>query len=283
MFRTVVVALDLSPAEQPIIECLPDLQKWGVARIVLAHVIQIGYGQGAGYGHEADYQAWLEKSAEPLRAAGLEVSIALRASGVPADEILAVAEEYEADLLVIGSRSRNMVRALFLGSVAREVIRMTKRPLLLQWVEPTADATRVHCEAVCRDLLAQPLLATDFSRHASAAEAAAAAISGKAGHILCLSVLTPQALEDTPALPVMARAALEAIVARIAACGGEGECVIETGEPTATIVRVAGDRGCSLLIVGKHGQNWIEGTVIGSTAAQLCETARRPVLMVPLG
>lgn len=34
--------------------------------------------------------------------------------------------------------------------------------------------------------------------------------------------------------------------------------------------------------VGKHGRGWVESMAIGSTAANLCEIARRPVLVVPL-
>jgi ACR3 family arsenite transporter len=44
---------------------LPDLGRWGIESVVLAHVIRIGYAQGAGYAHEDDYQAWLENDATP--------------------------------------------------------------------------------------------------------------------------------------------------------------------------------------------------------------------------
>lgn len=43
----------------------------------------------------------------------------------------------------------------------------------------------------------------------------------------------------------------------------------------------AADSDTDLIIVGKHGQNWVKSMTIGSTAANLCEIARRPVLMVP--
>jgi nucleotide-binding universal stress UspA family protein len=283
MFETALVALDLSPAEWPIIDCLPDLRRWGIEKVILTHVIQVGYAQGAGYGHEEDYKAWLEECAAPIRVEGLKVAVSVRASGVPADEILAVADEVNASLLVIGSRGQNMVRTLFLGSVAREVIRRTTRPLLLEWVEPTADATQAHCEAVCRDTLGHVLLATDLSKHAGAAEAAAVALAGKAVQTDCLTVLAPAALDATPALPVMAKAALGAIMDRITTAGGRGEILVADGEAAETIASIAMERQCSLMIVGKQGQNWVEGMMIGSTAARLCETARRPVLMVPLG
>jgi nucleotide-binding universal stress UspA family protein len=37
----------------------------------------------------------------------------------------------------------------------------------------------------------------------------------------------------------------------------------------------------SQIVVGKRGQNPLASLVIGSTAANLCEIAGRPVLMVP--
>jgi nucleotide-binding universal stress UspA family protein len=54
------------------------------------------------------------------------------------------------------------------------------------------------------------------------------------------------------------------------------------GEPAPGIARIAGEKAVGLIIVGKHGQGWLDSLLIGSTAAAVCETARRPVLMVPL-
>jgi hypothetical protein len=55
MFRTALVALDLSPAEAPMLECLAYLQSWGVRRAVLTHVIKVGYMQGSTYGSREEY------------------------------------------------------------------------------------------------------------------------------------------------------------------------------------------------------------------------------------
>ncbi|HUF20036.1 MAG TPA: universal stress protein [Burkholderiales bacterium] len=280
MFETALVALDLSPAERPIVDCLPELKRWGTKKVVLTHVIKVAYAQGAGYGHEDEYKAWLEKNAAPLKAAGLEVAVVVRAAGVPAAEIFGVARESKADLIVVGSRGQNMVRKLFLGSVAREVIRKATLPVLLQWMEPTANATKARCEAVCKNMLEHVLLATDLSKHAGAAEAAAVALARVAARTDCLTVLTPEALKTPTALP-MSEAALDAILDRITKSGGNGEALVADGEPVKTIARIARERECSLLVVGKHGQNRSAGVLIGSTAARLCEIAGRPVLMVP--
>ena len=60
MFATALVALDLAPAEAPIVDCLAGLEQWGVQKLVLGHVIHVGYTHAASYDHEAELRAWLE-------------------------------------------------------------------------------------------------------------------------------------------------------------------------------------------------------------------------------
>ncbi len=281
MFNTALVALDLAPAERPIVDCLPELQTWGIKRVVLTHVIQVGYMQGAALAHEQDYIEWLEKLAQPLREAGLEVAVSIRASGLPAEEILKAATEHGADLIVIGSRGHNLISKLFLGSVARAVIRNTTLPLLLEWVEPTAAGTEQKCEAVCKTTLRHVLLATDLSASASAAEQAAIQLAPNTEQVDCLYVKEAAESSSTAISSSAAQAALTALVLRIEAAGSHGDAVVLQGKASAEIARYAQSHDASLMVVGKRGQNPLESLLIGSTAANLCEIAGRPVLMVP--
>ena len=282
MFTTALVALDLSPAEAAMLDCLGDLKDLGVARVILTHVIRVGYAQGAGFGKETDYGAWLDRRAAPLRAAGLEVAVDIRASGEPAAEILACAAEHHADLIVIGSRGQNMVRGLFLGSTAREVIRQSRLPVRLEWIESDGRDDAPDCARACDGGLTRLMLATDFSPHAAAAEAAAARLAAHAGGVDLVHVLTDADCARYPRWPVMARAALGAIADEVAASGGKADLHLPAGRPSEEIARMAEACEAQLIVVGKHGRNWVRSMVIGSTAENLCEIARRPVLMVPL-
>jgi nucleotide-binding universal stress UspA family protein len=281
MFSTALVALDLAPAERPIVDCLPDLHSWGVRRVVLTHVIQVGYMQGAALAHETDYANWLENLAQPLRVAGLDVLVSIRASGVPADEILVAAAEHKADLVVLGSRGHNVISRLFLGSVARAVIRTTTLPLLLEWVEPSAVGTRQKCEAVCTSTLRHILLATDLSTQATSAELAATHLASRAEQVDCVYVMDADDSSASPISETAARAALRALAQRIEAAGSHGNGVLLQGKASSEIARYAASQDVSLIVVGKRGQNPLASLVIGSTAADLCEIAGRPVLMVP--
>ena len=282
MFRTALIALDHSAAQGPLLNCLSDLREMGVARVVLTHVVRVGYGQGAEYGNKGAFEDWLEECAAPLRDAGLDVEVDVRAAGEVAPEILDAAAAHGAGLIVIGSRGQNMVRGLFLGSVAREVIQLSALPVRLEWIEVNGEDGAETCERACHAGLRRVLLATDFSPQARPAEAAAAGLAGRAGGVDIVHVLSPAEAGRYTRWPIMARAALDNIAHEIAAAGCAAEVHLAEGKPSEEIARLAGERDADLIVVGKHGQNWVESVAIGSTAANLCEIARRPVLMVPV-
>ncbi|MFN3647833.1 MAG: universal stress protein [Gemmobacter sp.] len=282
MFRTALISLDYSAAQGPLLDCLSDLRDMGISRVILTHVVQVGYAQGATYGNKQALEDWLQDRAAPLRAAGLEVEVDIRAAGEVAKDILQAAGDHGADLIVIGSRGQNMIRGLFLGSVAREVIRLSTLPVRLEWIESTGKDGDAACARTCHAGLRRVLLATDFSQQSQAAEQAAIALGRLGAHIDVIHVLVPDGGKIYARWPRMAQAALSYIVDDIAAAGGQAEAHLMTGQPSEEIARMAVDRDADLIIVGKHGQGWVNSLITGSTAASLCEIARRPVLMVPL-
>jgi nucleotide-binding universal stress UspA family protein len=52
-------------------------------------------------------------------------------TGDPADEIVAYADSIDADLVVIGARRRGPLARALLGSVSRDVVRESRRPVLV--------------------------------------------------------------------------------------------------------------------------------------------------------
>ncbi len=67
-----------------------------------------------------DVDATLERAAEIARAAGLEVAVYAR-QGDPADAIIDVAEEQEADLVIVGNKGMTGAKRFLLGSVPNKV------------------------------------------------------------------------------------------------------------------------------------------------------------------
>jgi nucleotide-binding universal stress UspA family protein len=67
-----------------------------------------------------DVDATLEQAAKTAHAAGVEVDVYPR-QGDPADAILDVAEEREADLIVVGNKGMTGTKRFLLGSVPNKV------------------------------------------------------------------------------------------------------------------------------------------------------------------
>lgn len=281
MFHTALIALDHSAAEGPMLECLADLRSMGVAHVILIHVVRIGYGMGGAYAQKDALEDWLRDLAQPLREAGLEVDVAVRAAGEVAQDVLLAATEHGADLIVIGSRGQNMLRGLFLGSVARDILRISTIPVRLEWIEAIGEDGQTRCVRSCHADMQRVLLATDFSQAARPAEQVAAAMAARVAAIDVVHVLCPEELARFAHWQVMAMAGLSAIADDIRSGGGRPDVHLREGKPSEAIARLASERNADLVIVGKHGQNWAQSLAIGSTAAALCEIARRPVLMVP--
>jgi nucleotide-binding universal stress UspA family protein len=69
--------------------------------------------------------------AERLAVFGVVVGIALLLQGHPADEIVAYADSIGADMIVVGSRGPRGVASPLLGSVSRDVLTESRRPVLV--------------------------------------------------------------------------------------------------------------------------------------------------------
>lgn len=71
----------------------------------------------------------LDEWASEARAAGLRVAMVIR-EGPAHEEIVAMAQERSADLVVIGTHGRGGARRALLGSVADKVVRLAPCPVL---------------------------------------------------------------------------------------------------------------------------------------------------------
>jgi nucleotide-binding universal stress UspA family protein len=96
----------------------------------------------------------LENAARDVRRRGVGVQVVVR-SGDPASTLLDLADDVDADLVVVGTRGRGGPADLLLGSVARTVADKSRRPTL---VVPAA-AGRVQLAATADQGTQQPITA----------------------------------------------------------------------------------------------------------------------------
>jgi nucleotide-binding universal stress UspA family protein len=162
MFTHVLVALDLSPATDAMLRCLPGLRDLGTRTLTLVHVAEVDYPVFGAVAGMVEHRRRMEALVPALTAKGFEVRVEAT-SGNPAGEILRVAEERGASLVLVGSRSHSLVREAFVGSVAWEVVRRARIPVLLQPFERGAEGPDAPLVPTSCDLHSHVLHPTDFS------------------------------------------------------------------------------------------------------------------------
>ena len=142
VFKRIVHATDFSKASSVALTCALALAKEADARLTLLHAIEFPqalHDIPLPRGSEVDQQHALAE-AEYLRRlralvpaqARMYCTVAARVSeGKPARAILRVADEEQADLIVLGVQGRGTVELLVFGSNAHAVIREARCPVLV--------------------------------------------------------------------------------------------------------------------------------------------------------
>jgi nucleotide-binding universal stress UspA family protein len=133
MFKSIVVGTDGSDTATQAVRQAVDLARDVGAKIELVSAYEpVSSQRLSGERLEApedlqwtinpreDVDSTLEQAAATARDAGVEVNIYAR-QGDPADAILDVAEEQEADLIVVGNKGMTGAKRFLLGSVPNKV------------------------------------------------------------------------------------------------------------------------------------------------------------------
>jgi nucleotide-binding universal stress UspA family protein len=138
MFKRIAIAVDPREATATAVEQGAELASQLGAAVALIHVVDPSLGTVPEAGvPPADLLADFEESGEDYLAsvrqrlpADLEVEPFLR-EGKPVDEILAVADEWRADLIVVGLQHHSGLAQLLLPSTTEAVVRHSSCPVLV--------------------------------------------------------------------------------------------------------------------------------------------------------
>ncbi len=136
-FRRILIALDDSAIAAHAVQVATDLATALKAQAALVYVVDptLAFRPDSGI-PAAEWAATLKREGQSFLATTAQrtgeppVWQFLR-EGKPADEILAAAREWEADLIVIGTHGRSGVSRLVLGSTAELVVRHASCPVLV--------------------------------------------------------------------------------------------------------------------------------------------------------
>ena len=129
MLKTIVVALDCSEMSKKVITALEDILIQSETKIIFSHILpssETSSEEAVDKPHQSTESMYrlVEKQLYNYQAEfpGSEVEIC---SGDPAEEIIRLANIYQADLVVIGTRGLTGVKRIIEGSVSSQVVAET--------------------------------------------------------------------------------------------------------------------------------------------------------------
>lgn len=188
--------------------------------------------------------------------------------GYPADVLLAVAEEVNAGLVVVGNRGTGSAPALALGSTSLHVLRAAQAPVL---VIPEGEAGTRH--------LALRRILVGVEPHGSA-EAAVQITCGLAA--VFGSWVTVLEAVDSLADTLDDRMGAE-LRLRLDGCGVPAHVAVRHGRPDEVMRSVANLIDADLVVTGRRPDREHAAILEGSVSRQVARAAHRPALVVPEG
>ena len=247
------------------------------------------------------FPAWHFSHQERLEEIGRQFTVPVSCSvksGSPAEEILKILRSRSSpELVVVGTQGRKGVKRLLIGSVAEEVVRHSRRPVMV--IGPIAQETD-------RDISGQKqlnmLVATDLGKNSRASEQYALSLAKRMGarvtlfHCLWDSIY---AIMVNTAYSGMAAFNIDEMI------DGSRDNAVDTMKRKTGFFQKHGvpcgykiedkaitspcavyqecESGYSIAVMGTHGRNALLNAFLGSTARESILNAMVPVIIVHSG
>jgi nucleotide-binding universal stress UspA family protein len=281
---TILVATDLSDLDHLMPFALEQAGETG-ARLILLHVLPASVAVIAADASGMPYyntSSALETAEEMLRPwcevaarRGIRCDELVR-EGHPTQQIAAIARQYQADRVLLGTRSRSKLGKLLLGSVAEQVLRSVYLPVITVGPEAhlpvVSDGERVVLHATTL---------RETSRPSAALACQVAAIRN--AKLVLLHVLPPidvmQRKGMSTGLESKAMVELRILAEQTGAgCCSAVEPVVAHGNPFIEILALAAARHAGLIVLGATRRLAFEHLTRERTIYRVLSHARCPVL-----
>jgi nucleotide-binding universal stress UspA family protein len=283
----VLIASDLSEASDSALQQGAHMAAGGP--IALCHVMpEPGTHALLAQDYETDLQKQLEiqpRIADALRgqwsrlvpAAEPEPEVFLEL-GSAYEQILNRADEWRAELIVVGTHGRVGLKRLLLGSVADQVVRAAHCPVLVAR-PPRQGAVLAATDLTDPALPAIEAAAAEAARRGSKLVVMHAMESSREGDA-AMGLLGALPALDTPETRAARRALASQIInTALARLHAQGEVVIAEEDVLEETLRLAESLPAELIVVGTHGRTGLSRVVLGSRAASVIESAPCSVLV----
>lgn len=284
MFEKILIATDLSPASDCLVQCAAELKALGLKRAVLAHVIYVANTPGLEVLLEEKAKLQLEHQKGVIEKQGIKVTISMEL-GIPASDLSDLAERHDVSAILIGSRGRGLARSA-LGGVSFKLLQITRRPVFLSRINMLGEGDQRRL-SVCLRAFEKILFPTDFSDTSERAFAYLENIVKECRAAVTLlhvlekqhtAHLTRQGIEEQKSLDMRR---LEEMKQHLDNIGSHAVIEWASGIPGEEIVNRARGGSFSLIVMGNQGRGFFREALFGSVANEVARTAEIPILFIP--
>jgi len=285
----ILVATDLTDLDRLMPFALEQAGETG-ARLILLHVLASGAAMsvdavGMPYYDPAGALEFATKALEPWCEAARRRQIACDAlvrEGNAAQQIATSVRQFQADRVLLGTRSRSKLGKLLLGSVAEQVLRSVNLPVIT--VGPEA-----HLRVESGDPQRVVLHATTLRETSRPSAALACGVAASQGaKLVLLHVLPPIDEMERQGLPTGLDSAALHELRVLAEETGAGCCTavephVVHGNPSIEILAEACERGAGLIVLGATQRSAFENLTRERTIYSVLAHVRCPVLTLREG
>ncbi len=268
MYSHLAVAVDFSDISTRLLEQIDEFRQFGICRLTLIHVREVGYPVTAPATSDDHFKERLASEAERLEEAGWDVNT-VHVRGRPANQIVAAAEKVDADLIAVGNKGHGAVSEVLLGSVATEVLERAKRPVFLYCDDEEQTSPIVG------DTVVYP---TDFSESADDALSAIAGI----GHPTVVLHVMDSGGSKKADIEEARRDELDERRRRLEEAGvSEVTTRFEFGRPRKIVTSMLDDHPGALCVMGTQGRGRLSDMVLGGVTRKVARRGTHHMLVVP--
>ncbi len=271
-----------------------ELKRSGLKRVVLAHVIPredvafVPYGGMLKENLERireetriKFEDWIQTIDDP----DLQFSQRIEVGSTNA-EILEMAKEENADLIVVGCKKRNTLEMVYVGTHILDILRRSSIPVLMgKYIAPY----ELEGELLTKtndNIWERPMLATDWSdpsRRALDVTLTLKEVVKKIiiSHVLGARQTKNRKVEEIRAMEEESLRRLKSYCRRADDAGIKSEHHLAMGRTVEEIIKISRDYNATMLVMGRTGKDWLHEYWLGGVSHKIVELSELPVLLIP--
>lgn len=270
--KKLVLAYDFSSESKKLLKRLPELKDLGIKEVIITHVVDITKSGTYNPDIKKNRSERLEDMKKDVQKMGFDSVRTDARLGFPAEEITTLAANEDA-MILIGSHGKGIIKNVFLGGTAYDIIRKATTPVFIE---------KVKTPGKIDDIMKKVLFPTDFSEDSKRLFSWMYTNKMPMKEMLLLSVIESSSSEkELKEERKDRKKGLEKIKKKYENLEHIQDIDYKVLEGTAsqTISKTAKSENVSLICLPNRGKGTIKEMILGSTAREVVRLSEVPVLL----